>query len=912
MHLIVTHENADFDAIASLLGAAKLNPRAAAVLPERINRNVSAFLTLYRGAFPFISREDLAAGKRPPRITRVTVVDARRPSTMKGIKPETPLTIIDHHPNDGQFAAHETFDGEIIGANATLLTERLVKRRIPVSALEATLMALGIYEDTGALTYRSTTPRDVRAAAWLIEHGAALDTVRRYLEPPLSDEQQAVFEQAIQASETRIIQGYPITLAALELPVYTAELSAIAHRLRDTLDPAALFLLARMPQHERTVAHLVCRSTDDAVDAGEIAQTYGGGGHSRAASASIPNPPPLDVLKAGLWDGVTQRVRPAFRAADLMSYGAQTVTADQPIEQIVQRLRRLGHEGFPVLENQRVVGLLTRRQVDRALDHALNELRVRDVMTAGTVTLKPDAPAAVVERTMVETGWGQIPIVDEQDRVIGIVTRTDVLKHWSHQNPDTIAVSSPSEPQRIDQAALEKGLGRPTAALVGAIAAHAADKHETVYLVGGVVRDLLLGRGSTDLDFVVESAIDGAAIRFAETLEARYGGSVSSFKPFGTAKWTFTPEAAAALGIPFDSLPDHVDFAAARSEFYEYPSALPTTYAGGIKLDLARRDFSINTLALQLHSAAPVHAASPRMYALIDEFGGVRDLRQGVIRVLHSLSFIDDPTRILRASRFEHRFGFTIEPRTLELLHAAYPMLRRITGERLRNELTLLLHEPEPERAFALLEQRGILNAIHPALRFDPQCGERFAALRAENPVDTVAAAWNAQPNEPLPTLTDTYWHLIAAYIPPEPLREVCERLLFSKKMTESLIDAAQIVHLAGALNDPAARPSQVTAYLENKILDVHGIAALFAAWWSLKDDPARFRVERFAAEWRHVRATTTGEHLKNYGLKPGKCYGIILNRLRAARLDGEITTDAAETALLHDLIEKGICDDRD
>ncbi len=903
MHLIVTHENADFDAVASLLGAYRLNPRAAALLPDRLNRNVSAFLTLYRSAFPFVTRADLFSEKRPPRISRVTVVDTRRPPSVKGIKPSTPLTIIDHHPNDGEFAPNETFEGEIIGANVTLLVERMIPKKLVLTTLEATLLMLGIYEDTGSLSYRSTTPRDLRAAAWLLEQGASLDTVRRYLEPPLNDDQQAVLEALVNRAETRSIQGYPITIAAIVLNTYMAELSAIAHRLRDTLDPTALFLFVQMPQNERMITHLICRSTDDAIDAGEIARIFGGGGHSRAASAPIPNPPPLESLTTQIWELVSLRVRPAIRVASLMSYGVQTVEANTPVRDVAGKLRRLGHEGFPVVENGIVVGLLTRRQVDRALDHQMGDLTVRAIMTAGEITVTPESPAALLEKRMVESGWGQVPVVDESGHLIGIVTRTDLLKHWAEVHPGVSGAPSDAlMPQSLSREQIARVLGTP-AELIERIAAHAVDKGETVFMVGGIVRDILLERRNLDIDFVVESSHEGAAIRMADTLKARYGGKVTSFKPFGTAKWKLDQTVADALGVPLAELPDHVDFAAARSEFYEYPTALPTTYSGGIKLDLARRDFSINTLAVQLSTSNETPSLTPEShnsYPLIDEFGGVRDLSDGLIRVLHSLSFIDDPTRILRAARFEHRFGFTIEPRTAELMHDAFPMLRRITGERVRNEITLILKEHHAGKALTLLYERGVLQAIHPTFVVPARAAQGVeTALHGELPSDVLSI-----------DRVELAWHVIAAFIPLVALPEWLERLFFGKTMTDSLTDGAQIVQTPGALHDAHAPASQITAYLENKILDARGDMALLAAAICIDDDIARRNLEQFRTQWRHVRPVTTGETLKAKGLKPSKCFGIILNQLRAARLDKEITTDSAEHALLDDLLAKGICRD--
>ena len=206
-----------------------------------------------------------------------------------------------------------------------------------------------------------------------------------------------------------------------------------------------------------------------------------------------------------------------------------------------------------------------------------------------------------------------------------------------------------------------------------------------LYAVGGFVRDLLLAQPNFDLDLVVE----GDAIRLAQELVAATGGRLRSHRRFGTAKWILPAELAGENG----QLPDSLDFVTARTEFYEHPTALPTVERSSIKQDLHRRDFTINTLAVRL--------TPDRWGELLDFYGGREDLEDGVIRVLHSLSFVEDPTRILRAARFEQRFDFEIEPRTEELIGDALDLLDRVSAERVRHELELILAEAEPERALS-------------------------------------------------------------------------------------------------------------------------------------------------------------------------------------------------------------------
>ncbi|MBZ0302260.1 MAG: CBS domain-containing protein [Anaerolineae bacterium] len=873
MKLILTHPNSDFDAVAASLAAYKLNPESVPVLPDRLNRNVYHFLTLFGNGLPFVSQQEFHASRD---VTDLILVDTQRLPGISGLKKHLPVEIIDHHHpfTRDDLKPYETLWSEQVGATTTLLVEQIQRQNIPLTTLEATLMALGIYEDTGSLSYGTTTARDIRAAAWLLEQKAALDTVRRFLAPPLNEEQQELFETLMSNAESRVIQGHTITIATARVDEHIPEISSVVHRLRDVLDPAALFVLVQMPNN----LLLVGRSSGSGLDVGEIARLYGGGGHDRASAATLYNQSIAEVL-ASLWPHIRTRVRPVTRVADLMSFGAQTVEASQKVGEVAQQLRRIGHEGYPVLDQGRVVGLLTRRELDRALEHQLGDLALRDIMTAGEITLVPDDSVLVLEQRMVESGWGQIPVLNDNNQLLGIVTRTDLIKHWASTHPTRLAVHPAVSTDRIRDV-----LGESVAQLIEAIATEADAIKLSMYVVGGAVRDLMLNRANLDLDFVVESS----AIQLAARLQSHYGGEIYSYKPFGTAKWLIDSSAAEVLGVRVEDLPDHVDFATARNEFYEHPTALPTVYQSSIKLDLQRRDFTINTLAIQLSP----EAASGQV---LDFYGGLADLQAGLIRVLHSLSFVDDPTRILRAMRFECRLDFQIEPRTAELITSALPMLRRITGERIRNELDLLLCEAQPGRALLRMQAQGILEAIHPAFQVPPDIAARLEVGQRQAP------PW---PHE-TPDRAALYWHILVTTIAYSELGDFCERLMFGRRVTVSLLDAAGLVQQINGLGEADMRPSQVVEYLDG----ITELALLTA--WMLTDNPViRDRIGRYQTTWRWVQPTTTGHDLRALGLPSGPCYSVILKKLRVARLDDKIRTDADETRLLHTLVDEACHDD--
>jgi tRNA nucleotidyltransferase (CCA-adding enzyme) len=623
---------------------------------------------------------------------------------------------------------------------------------------------------------------------------------------------------------------------------------------------------------------LVCRATVDALDVGEIARSFGGGGHNRAAAAAIRDQT-LDEVVNELWEAVYKYIQPVTRVSDLMSYGAHTVEAKKLVKDVVGQLRRIGHEGYPVAENGQIVGLLTRRDLDRAAEHGLTEAEIREIMSEGQITLNPSDSISTLEQRMVESGWGQIPVVEDGGKLIGIVTRTDLIKHWARIHPPTKQTVPTVTPDQLITV-----FGKDVTRLINTISQHAQASNTTLYMVGGVVRDLLLNRKNLDIDFVVETD----AIEFAGTLQAKFGGKLSSFRPFGTAKWILDETVSAEIRANASSLPEHIDFATARNEFYEHPTALPTVYNSSIKLDLARRDFTINTLAVQL---------SPASFSgrILDFYGGLNDLNTGLIRVLHSLSFVDDPTRILRAVRFEQRLSFQIEPRTADLIETSRPMLGRITGERLRNELWLLLRESEPERGLRELAERGILTGIHPAFTVPDQLETWFKAARSFTP------PWEGSAFD----LVELYWHLIAIHIPSDQIKAWSERLLFSQSVEQSMLAARRVVEKADILSGAETRPSQMVSLLKDT-----SELALAAAWITL-NDPAREAIRRYWTVWQHQQPTTNGNTLRERGLKPGPCYSLILTRLRTALLDGEIKTEADERSLLESLIKEGICDDR-
>ncbi len=882
MHVILTHEQADFDAIGALLGAALLSEKALPVLPRRTNRNVRAFLTLYGAELPFLEAGDLPAES----IEGVTLVDTQSLITLKGMNKRTQVHVVDHHQPRPELPEGWTMTGDRVGACTTLLVENLREHNGALTDVQATLLLLGIYEDTGSLTYISTTPRDVRAAAYLLDAGASLRIANNYLNPPLSMEQRKVYDRLLASAQTHVIAGKTVLIACTSAEEMTEEVSSVAHKLRDLLDPDALFLLIGTGEGIRMVA----RSTSDQVNVAEVAARLGGGGHERAAAALLHLPlpfaapegaTPLEAVTQELLRILVEVVRPSITVGQIMSRKPSLIKPQTSVQAAAHLMQRYGYEGYPVVDNGKVVGLLTRRAVDRALAHKLN-LPASSLMEAGEVTVTARDDIDALQQVMTRTGWGQVPVVDaESGEIVGIVTRTDLLK--------TLSGVQEKVPGKLNLGSkLDGALPPAHLALLKAIAGQAYRARLAAYVVGGFVRDLVLERPSLDFDVVVE----GDAITLANYLAEQYGGRIVAHSRFGTAKWWINDirqPLAARLGggaaLDPEELPASLDLISARTEFYEYPTALPTVERSSIKLDLHRRDFTINTMAIRLDG---------RHYGdLYDYWGGLNDLRLRLVRVLHSLSFVDDPTRMLRAVRFEQRFSFQIEGRTLQLIAEARDLVRQVSGQRLRHELDLILSEEKAVEMLARLYQLGLLAAIHPELPWSEAIAARLAQAM-ESPPDP---GWRL----PAQLAHMPAWRVLAYLawlggLPFESGSQVAERLRLPAAFQHALND---VCRLKLVIPDLVGKPPSVVV----KCLEGASVLALCALQSFDLGAPANQVILNYLSNWQHVRPSIDGKELKNYGVEPGPEFGTILETLRSAWLDGKINTLAEEQDLLRNLL---------
>ncbi len=878
MEVVTTHLNADFDGLASMVAARKLYPDARLVFPAGAQEHVRSFLAVHDLGITRLKDLDLA------RVTRLILVDTQEPDRIGSLKalcdtPGVSIHVYDHHldaePGTDAGLSAEVRVIEPVGATTTLFVERLKAADIPVSAFEATVLALGLYEETGSLAFASTTPRDLEAAAQVLRWGADLNLVSDVLRAHLSPEQITLLNDLVRASETYYLEGRKVLLASSGYDRYRGDLAEVVHRLAEMEGLDAV--VAAIAMEEKV--EIIARSRRPEIDVGALAREFGGGGHAVAASATVKGHTLIEVRER-LAALLTERYRPTLLARDVMTTPVKAIQEDASAADAEGQLTRYSVNVLPVLDaRDRYLGLITREIIQKALFHKLHKAPVRDLMQTEAYTADPETAFHEIETHMVERNQRFVPIL-RADRVIGVITRTDLLRTL---HDDVLmaarARAKGEEPAPISRRRNVRGLLRDR--LPGGVVAvlkRAGDLAErldmSAYVVGGFVRDLLLGRPNLDVDLVIE----GDGIAFARALAVGEGDRVKAHERFGTAVVVF------ADGFK-------VDIATARTEYYEYPTALPTVERSSIKKDLYRRDFSINALAVKLNSR--------QFGELIDFYGGQRDINDKTIRVLHSLSFVEDPTRVFRAIRFEHRFGFRLGKETLALIKGAVKMdlFRRLSGHRLLDEVRLLLSEEEPRHAVSRLGELGLLRFIHPALKWSPRLEALLKAV--EETLDWYRISslnWPRGKQEPAVEPWVVYLMAVMDVLPGRAVADTLRRLTVAER------HGAQVRHARSSTDRllrqlhkrPSLRPSEVFRLLEGRSVEM-----LLFLTAKAKTDAVKGQVATYLSAYRHMKPLLTGDDLRDMGLKPGPVFRKMLNRLLDARLNGDVKTDADERALV-------------
>jgi tRNA nucleotidyltransferase (CCA-adding enzyme) len=867
MDIITTHINADFDALASMMAAKKYYPEALIVFPGSPERSVRDFLSTSSLTLEFKKFKDINLD----RITRLILVDVKTPDRIGKFseildKKGLVIHIYDHHPSLPKDIKGQKEVLEPVGATATIFTEKLQQDKIEISPMEATLLLLGIYEETGSLIFPTTTVRDLTAAAYLLKKGANLNIVSSFIRRELGPEEIDLLNELLHSAKDYIIQDIRIKIAKASRESYIGDVAYLAHKIRDIEDIDALFLLVMMEDR----VHIIARSRTPEVDVSEIAQSFGGGGHP-TASYAVVRETSLEETEEKLMTLLREGIKPTKTAKDIMTTPVKCISWNNTIAMAEKTMTKYGVNVLPVLKEDTYFGLISREVVEKALFHGFGKNRVAEFCTTDALTVTPSTSISKIESLMIKQNQRFMPVI-ENNQIIGAITRTDLLRslYESLLRKDRINTAE----SLMERTSISKNL---TSVLKTKFPPKVFDLLKfsgevarnlgfSAYLVGGSVRDLLRGEANLDIDIVVE----GDGIAFAQALGERLNAKVRSHQRFGTAV------------VITDFL--KFDVATARTEYYESPGALPKVETSSIKKDLYRRDFTINTLAIKLN---------PENFGqLLDFFGGQRDIKEKTIRVLHNLSFIEDPTRAFRAIRFSERFGFKLSKHTINLIKTAVRinLFDKLSGSRLYDELNLLFLETEPIKAIKRLSEFDLLKFIHPRLKVTKTLEETFKAIQ-----ETFAWFKLLFFEEDL-NKSHLFLMALIEELKAQEREKALQRLSVPPKARKEMLEGIEQSKSALLRLQEASHNKDI--YYTLQPLSLQTILFTMA---KAEDKDQKKAISLYLTTLRKTKPELTGKDLKEMGYTPGPLFKKILTAILDARLEGRVKSRKEEIEFVKD-----------
>ncbi len=848
MEIIVSHLYADLDALSSMVLAKKLHPEAILVFPGNISQNVKQFVNLYQDFLNVYKASEIDEEN----VEKIIMVDNSKKSRIgkfaKCLERGVKAVVYDHHQETEDDVQGEFVYRKYYGSNTSHLLEILLGKKpdLKLEKYEASLALMGIYEDTGNLTYTYTKPIDLEMAAFLLKQGADLEMVHEYTTKNLNPMLVDLFLKFVENGEILEFSVERIFITKYETDRFINGIDEIINKIKDLQNCSACFIICG--DYER--ANIIARSSSIGVRLNEILLKFGDVSHYNAASVVVRNMHIDDIYKE-LKINILENIKRGKIAQDIMQTPVKSIDKDTKIKDAYKVMYKFSYSGLPVVEEGKVLGIITRRDVDKALNHGFSNAPVRVYMSTTVISAEKDTPIETLKRLIVENGVGRIPII-EAGKLTGIVTRTEILRNLYEQRKKV---------DRHDMVLMEKiklkimeRVPKRIFTLLKSIEEISKSREEKAYLVGGIVRDLILGIENMDVDIVIE----GDGTEFARELEKKMEiKKIIIHDKFKTAVLVFKDDF-------------KIDIASARKEYYEYPTSLPSVEFGSISEDLYRRDFTINAMAVEIDYE--------NFGKLIDYFRGYRDLMDGKIRILHNLSFVEDPTRIIRAFRFVSRYNFALEEDTKRMLLNAIEdgFLYKISWPRVKNELEIILSDKNPVEALKLLFEYGIIETIHPNIKYDETVLNHLKEI----------SGYSAALNKLNIKKWLIYFLILFENLDSEELELVFNKFNFSQRFKDKYMYGKRLRGEILEKLDKAEKDSEIYGVLKDLNPDILITLLVYAGSQELKN-----KINRFIMEILDKTPIIDGKYLVGKGYKPGPEFRKILDEFYAIQLDNNLHT---------------------
>ena len=843
MQVVILDERTDLDALSSAYGITLIERNTLIVLSNVVPATARLVLNRFKSKFEgkIINREQLK------NVEKVFLVDSNYLNEIREfLEMGIPIEVYDHHPILERHPSVK-YHVEQLGAATTLVVERIIEEKIHIDSDDATILALGIYEDTGSFTYNMTTPRDMKAASFLLEKGADLNFIRYVVEEKIDEDLARIIEQLIENIHTVVTGDKRIILTYAVYDRYIQDVSSVFHMIKPFEEADAVFAAVNFSGK----ITLIGRSKTKEIDAGKILSFFGGGGHYAAASATIRGITTNDVLRyleeILLIEGFSD-----LTIGQIMKKSFHTVEINLLLNQVPLKL--LEEPMIVVVDdNGKFQGVIFSKVIKEALNHGVKGAKVRDFVIDELVVFSPDTGIFQAERELSKFSQDYFPVVKD-GYPVGVVSRFDILKAAHGRIFDAekeVFISRQRiSPKKSDfRRHLRRYLPEDVLSELRFIGEVSKELGFRAFLVGGVVRDIVLGKKNLDIDVIIE----GDAVKLIKEYARRRGYSFHVFEEFMTGQ----------VKLP-NGL--KIDFATARKETYDYPGAYPKVERATIKEDLFRRDFTINTLAIEITEGS--------FGILLDFFNGLRDIKDRVIRILHQLSFIEDPIRILRALRFAGRLSFRLGKTTEKLLKAAIEqnLLQTAPAGRINLELELTFSEERVVDILILMSEYKVLHQLIPEYFFDERREEILVKVR--DLIVSFELFLDIEVDKNSLYLLSLMYHL-----PLEISYQFLEKYFFlkSKQIFKEFFDKKEIL---SSVPEKNSRLYKLIRHLKKEVV-------IFMC--AISEVDLSERIIEILKKEKEKGYIISGKDLKELGLKPSPLFGRIIEDVFLKFLDGQI-----------------------
>ncbi|WP_297888383.1 CBS domain-containing protein [Sulfurihydrogenibium sp.] len=688
---MILDEGADLDAFSSAYGLTLLYPDTYILLPNSFEYKVRKLLKIYETKIKdkVMKKEDLDLNK----VEKVFLVDSQNvPDLIKNV----PIEIFDHHPKKN-FSLNKNVKKHLYktGSISTVVVEKIKRKKISIDKDDATILSSGIYEDTGGFKFKGTTPRDIKAFYYLFKSGLDVLKLKKIVTDTFDLEDTEILKEIIKNTEPLITEDKKVFISSITKR-YTKDIAWLLKYVKTFEEADAYFLVV----NQKSKKVIIGRSKDEKIDVGKILSEFDGGGHPFAASAVIVgfDYPEIKNFLLSFLLGKQQSV------LNFLKNDLPVVESNVKIREVKNILKDFKYA--VVVEKGKYVGVLTEKVVNNAIKHKLEN---EDAITFSEemITIPMNTNFIQLLKTFSSYNLEILPVV-KKGYYKGVVYKKDFINFISGILEDKPVFQPISKPKVLDYSnKLREFFPKDIFNIIKEVGEYAEKLGYKAYIIGGVVRDIVMGKKSLDIDIIVEGSAVDLVRNFAKAKNLNF----HIYPEFMTGNITLENKI-------------KLDFATARKEEYESPGSYPRVEKASLFEDLYRRDFTINTLAIEITKS--------NFGKLIDYFNGFVDIKEKRIRVLHTLSFVEDPIRILRGLRFAGRFNFKLEKKTQQLLNHAIEkdLLNFAPTGRINLELNLTFNEEKVIDILILMDKYKILYKLFSGLSVDSVKKELLIKLK--------------------------------------------------------------------------------------------------------------------------------------------------------------------------------------